>query len=368
MAASVSTGSLSTLALQHPGNFADPAGGGGGVTNEGSTGTMQQSGNQRGPGIRKKSKATVRIDESQNEQFRPSSEAYTPKLERASRADRLQSESTAEEVDRPPSSKYKAPAARNTTAVSTSMGTVSRVNFRDALKRVAMVLHQHITKIETRYDSRTDLTENSGLFHSNKLELFSEHNFATPTYAYTFVRMPTHPAGGFYSMKMVKKKLQIPNVGEIFEFMYKLFGRVQLSSECSIVCLIYVERLMERANVPLMAKTWRPVVLCGLLLASKVWQDLSSWNVEFATVYPQFSLECINSLEHTFLSEVKWDLYISSSLYAKYYFALRSLLEKKDFRQKYNRLVQVDAPEALKVQERSGHVKEEALMQLSRSV
>lgn len=40
------------------------------------------------------------------------------------------------------------------------------------------------------------------------------------------------------------------------------------------VCLIYVERLMENANVPLIATTWRPCLLCGLLLASKVWQDL----------------------------------------------------------------------------------------------
>ena len=31
---------------------------------------------------------------------------------------------------------------------------------------------------------------------------------------------------------------------------------------------------MEHANVPLVARTWRPCLLCGLLLASKVWQDL----------------------------------------------------------------------------------------------
>ena len=52
--------------------------------------------------------------------------------------------------------------------------------------------------------------------------------------------------------------------------------------------------------------------MCGLLLASKVWQDLSSWNIEFASVYPQFSLDSINKLELNFLRNVKWDLYISS--------------------------------------------------------
>lgn len=60
------------------------------------------------------------------------------------------------------------------------------------------------------------------------------------------------------------------------------------------------------------------------------------------------------------------------SLYAKYYFALRSLVEKQDFRQRYNRMVggvdTVAQSEALKVQKRTELVKEEALLQLSRSM
>lgn len=61
----------------------------------------------------------------------------------------------------------------------------------------------------------------------------------------------------------------------------------------------------------------------------------------------------------------------SISLYAKYYFALRSLLEKKDFRQRYNRMVgagQVEISQALNVQKRTEQVKEEAILQLSRSM
>ena len=33
--------------------------------------------------------------------------------------------------------------------------------------------------------------------------------------------------------------------------------------------LVYVERLMEQAGVILLATNWRPILLCGLLLASK---------------------------------------------------------------------------------------------------
>jgi len=160
-------------------------------------------------------------------------------------------------------------------------------------------------------------------------------------------------------MNQVKVEYTIPTVDEIFHFMRTLFKKAALSSECSIVSIIYIERIMEVAHVPLVAITWRPIVLCGLLLASKVWQDLSSWNVEFATIFPQFSLASINRLERMFVNCIKWDLYISSSLYAKYYFALRSLYEKKDFRRRYNMFINLNPPKAEEISQRSGIVKED---------
>lgn len=87
----------------------------------------------------------------------------------------------------------------------------------------------------------------------------------------------------------------------IYTFLRDLHVGAKLSPECAIVQLIYVERLMEAQDLRLLACNWRPVMLCGLLMASKVWQDLSSWNVEFASVYPQFSLSSINNLERQFL-------------------------------------------------------------------
>uniref|UniRef100_M4BM45 Cyclin N-terminal domain-containing protein n=1 Tax=Hyaloperonospora arabidopsidis (strain Emoy2) TaxID=559515 RepID=M4BM45_HYAAE len=190
-------------------------------------------------------------------------------------------------------------------------------------------------------------------------ETFLEEHFVTPQYKYTFVRFPrVHPMT-VYRMAKITSKRHVPSVDEIFRFCKNLFNKAQLSAECTIVCLIYIERLMEQANVPLLAATWRPIVVCGLLLASKVWQDLSSWNVEISNIYPQFSLQSINRLERLFLHHIQWDLYISATVYAKYYFALRSLTEKKDFRRRYNYTMRVDPPNSKRLEERSAAVKHE---------
>ena len=303
--------------------------------------------------LKPKQKKKVKVKKAPTETFRPSCDAYTPRVK-------------AKKID------YKPAQERASNAMSTTMGTISRPNFRDALRRVAMIIQQHIVKIEQRYEEKPFTSTRNCLFNKKMMDMFSEDNFVSPKFKYTMVRLPMARPGVICSVRNIKPTYEIPMEDEIYEFAHQLFKVVQLSSECSIVCLIYVERLMEVAKVPLMARTWKPIVMCGLLLASKVWQDLSSWNIEFASVYPQFSLDKINKLELLFLRQVKWDLYISSSLYAKYYFALRSLLEKKDFRVRYNRMVgasgRIDMSQAMEIQKRTERVKEESLNQLSQSM
>ena len=96
---------------------------------------------------------------------------------------------------------------------------------------------------------------------------------------------------------------------------------------------------------------WRPITLCALLLASKVWPDNTPTNEDFCNIYPQFDNEGFNDLESMFITSIKWNVYgmrwsdscrhINSSTYAKYYFALRAIGEKIDFRRRYNDIVHV---------------------------
>lgn len=65
-----------------------------------------------------------------------------------------------------------------------------------------------------------------------------------------------------------------------------------------------------------------------LVMASKVWDDLSMWNVDFSQVYPSFDLRRVNTLELAMLDALKYVIRVSASEYAKYYFHLRSMMAR----------------------------------------
>lgn len=63
-------------------------------------------------------------------------------------------------------------------------------------------------------------------------------------------------------------------------------------------------------------------------MASKVWDDLSMWNVDFSHVCPSFDLQRVNALELTMLEALRYFIKVSAGEYAKYYFLLRSMVVK----------------------------------------
>lgn len=185
--------------------------------------------------------------------------------------------------------------------------TLAQPNYDDFLRRVSVVLYQHLRRCEKRHREQRRSAAAGGIdgavqeerapeeeeeeegaveqaqrtiessLHAADAdgelaihEVFREEHFVTPQYQYTFLRVPrVHPLTAF-ALRKVSAKRHVPSVDEIFRFCKHLFNQAQLSAECSIVCLIYIERLMEQAGVPLLVATWKPIVLCGLLLASKV--------------------------------------------------------------------------------------------------
>lgn len=119
----------------------------------------------------------------------------------------------------------------------------------------------------------------------------------------------------------------IPTLAEIAAFIKHVFARAQMESECIIMSLIYVERLLKATSgsLQLQGKNWRRILFCSMVMASKVWDDLSMCNADFSKIWPELTLKQINELELVYLSAVEYKVRVSAVSYAKYYFHLRSM-------------------------------------------
>lgn len=134
-----------------------------------------------------------------------------------------------------------------------------------------------------------------------------------------------------------------PDRKTIYLFVKTLFKAAQLSSEYAITTLVYLERLMTYAEVDLIPKTWRRMFLGAIVLSSKVWEDQAVWNVDYAQILDDTTVEDINELERHFLGLIQFNMNVPSSVYAKYYFHLRSLALVNGFSKRYSLMTIKDA-------------------------
>jgi len=129
-----------------------------------------------------------------------------------------------------------------------------------------------------------------------------------------------------YTRKEVK---EMPSAKLINAFLANIFQVGQFNPECCIIALVYINRLIGVTGLPLTQSNWKPVVVSAVLLAQKVWDDTPLINADFSILYPALSKKDVNILERKFLSLLNFKLHISPSLYAQYYFELRSVIEEQ---------------------------------------
>jgi hypothetical protein len=91
----------------------------------------------------------------------------------------------------------------------------------------------------------------------------------------------------------------VPSLNTVREYFKNIFSRSQLESECIIMTLIYIERLIKCTTGRLYIRhdNWKSIVFSTLMMSSKVWDDLSMWNVDFSQATRGFTLSHVNELE-----------------------------------------------------------------------
>lgn len=182
--------------------------------------------------------------------------------------------------------------------------TVSQPNLKNMIRAVALAIYFHIKNRDHREILPSD---------DRALDVFDEKLNPVskePIPNDYFSRDPDHKT--------------------IYRFIRNLFHSAQLTAECAIVTLVYLERLLTYSDMELAPHNWKRAVLGAILLASKVWDDQAVWTVDYCQILKDITVENINELERQFLELLQFNINVSSSVYAKYYFDLRALAYAHD--------------------------------------
>ncbi|XP_042071159.1 cyclin-Y-like protein 1 [Haplochromis burtoni] len=172
--------------------------------------------------------------------------------------------------------------------------TVSQPNLKSTIKCVALAIYYHI--------KNRDSNRSLDIFDEKKHPLSRE-------------KVPDD-----YSVVDPEHKL-------IYRFIRTLFSSAQLTAECAIVTLVYLERLLTYAEMDICPCNWKRIVLGAILLASKVWDDQAVWNVDYCQILKDITVEDMNEMERHFLELLQFNINVPASVYAKYYFDLRQLAD-----------------------------------------
>lgn len=119
---------------------------------------------------------------------------------------------------------------------------------------------------------------------------------------------------------------RLPNLEELVMFLKFWFYKQALSPQVGIMAIHYVDQLIYKTGLLITPVNWRRILICALMVADKVWEEDVVCNADYCNeAFPLLTVEDLNAMEREFLSLLDFKLVLKTSVYAEYYFALRSI-------------------------------------------
>jgi len=116
--------------------------------------------------------------------------------------------------------------------------------------------------------------------------------------------------------------LKAPGIS-ILQYLERIYKYASCSTECFILALIYIDRLIEKHNFVLTELNVHRVVITSILLAAKFFDDAYYNNAYYAKVGGVLVSE-MNGLEVEFLFRINFSLHVKPDEFAKYQASLVS--------------------------------------------
>ncbi|CAG9312358.1 unnamed protein product [Blepharisma stoltei] len=221
------------------------------------------------------------------------------------------------------------------------------------VEEICHCLAKSLFQIISFSKKKKEITENNS--DKSKLQKFCENELLSFKSENTELKIP------FEIAELFNKEFDDPSPSgavsetDIYYFCKNVIFRARMEKECSIICLIYIERLIKATGISYNERNWKKLAFIALIIASKVWSDMSYENFHFSKLFTIISLREINSLERLFLNLIDFNVNIEKSLYAKYYFILRTYAEKN---KRTFHLKPLDVETVRKLQQNANHAQD----------
>jgi hypothetical protein len=182
--------------------------------------------------------------------------------------------------------------------------TISSPNVKNMIKAVATILQSQLNE---------DMNLGKTISKKSDLYFFSEEKY-----------IDEYPQ--YFDKQRIENIRKIPTLDDMINYIEALYNCVQFSSECCIISLIYINRIIALTGLSLQTTNWRPMVFVSLMISQKIWDDKYLSNGDFSYIYPFFEKNQLNILEMKFLEMIQYNVYVKLSVYMTFYLELKALV------------------------------------------